>query len=507
MREPMRTHTALRAAWQRQVMAGRFARGLLDLSLRWLRRPLGQPAIAERFPAPADFAAICLPALPLDPDRGPISILLLDPRSCTTRTARLDGIRRGTDLSFGFPAFANPAGAMFLLFAFQPARLRAFGWWRRRLAAVALAARPSIRLACNEDVPGFRALTLPPHPPDAMQRLGPAETEEESGVPVAGAIETWWREDGGLYVQGWLHAYERRISAVAVLDAHEPSDGPRPIPRLSLRPDLIAHEPKLAEPATGFSLFVPNCNGEAVSFRVGTDAGPARLCLSLPGRAGPPAGEIASEAEEKDRAFVRFVAESNAREFEVMEIGARLVGSRTESLRDRFPKARRYVGMDVHPAPNVDVVGDAHALSRLVGRNSFDAVFSGAVLEHLAMPWLVAAEINRVLRVGGLTYHIAPQAWPVHEEPNDFWRFTDEALKLLFGEPFGFEVLSAGMADRARLYPLDKEAGDLGLPFGYGYGSSWVLARKVREIDEEPGLPGLLSASLAALGRRYPLPG
>ena len=135
-----------------------------------------------------------------------------------------------------------------------------------------------------------------------------------------------------------------------------------------------------------------------------------------------------------------------------------------------------------------------------LGARSFDAVFSGAVLEHLAMPWLIAAEINRVLRLGGITYHITPQAWPVHEEPNDFWRFTDEALKLLFGAPLGFEVLHAGMADRVRLYPLEKEKGDVSLPFGYGYGSAWVLARKVAEIDEAGAMP----VSLGVLGRRYP---
>ncbi|HWA78949.1 MAG TPA: class I SAM-dependent methyltransferase, partial [Acetobacteraceae bacterium] len=429
----------------------------MAVGLRCLGRPLGRVVIAERFSAPADLAAIRLPKPPLDPDHGPISVLLLDPRNGTFRAAQLDTIRKGADLSFGFPAFTNSAGATFLLLAFQPARSDIFDRWQRRLAAAALAARPPIQLACNADVPGFHALMLPPHPPNALHLLGPAEVEKDSEtneIKVSGAIETWWREDGGLYLQGWLHAYERRVISAAILAGREPSNRPHPIPRFTPRPDLIGHEPKLTEPAAGFALFVPNCTGETVTLRIGTEAGPAQLSLSLPARAGLPAARIAREAEEKDRAFIRFVAEANARGFEVLEIGARLVGRRTEPLRDRFPKARRYVGMDIHPGPTVDLVGDVHALSRLTGRGSFDAVFSGAVLEHLAMPWIVAAEINRVLRPGGLTYHITPQAWPVHEEPNDFWRFTDEALKLLFGEPFGFEVLSAGMADRARLYPL-----------------------------------------------------
>ena len=487
-------------------MVTRLARGVLALSLRSLRRPLGRPVIAERFAAPAELAAIRLPALPLDPERGPVSFLLLDQRTGESRAARLERIQPGADLSFGFPAFTNSRGAFFFLFAFQPAGQTSGvpGALQRRLAVAGLGRRPPIRLACNEELPGFHALALPPHPPRAMHRLGREAVEEASALPVAGAIETWWQEGGGFSIQGWLHAYERRVvSAAAIGRGRAPQ-----IARLTARPDLVARFPMLPgpEPVAGFSLFVRGCAGEAIGFTIATEDGPASLLLPLPGLAGPPATTLAHEGALRDQGFVRFAGEVNARRLEVMEIGARLVGGRSEAQRERFPKARRYVGMDVHRDPTVDVVGDVHELSRLVGRASFDAIFSGAVLEHLAMPWVVAAEINRALRLGGITYHMTPQAWPVHEEPNDFWRFTDEALKLLFGEPFGFEVLSAGMADRVRLYPLDKEKGDLGLPLGYGYASSWVLARKVREIDVAAGPVGL-PASLAALGRRYPRPG
>ena len=151
-------------------------------------------------------------------------------------------------------------------------------------------------------------------------------------------------------------------------------------------------------PAAGFSLFVPFHAGEALKFLIETEAGPARLSLPLPGREVPAPATLAHEAALRDQGFCALRRGSQCAPLEVLEIGARLVGSRSEAQRERFPKARRYVGMDVHPGPMVDVVGDAHELSRLVGRGSFDAVFSGAVLEHLAMPWLIAAEINRVLR-------------------------------------------------------------------------------------------------------------
>ena len=477
----------------------RIGKRALDMSLR----RFGLLSIAERFAAPEELAAIGLPPPPLAREGGPVRFLLIDPIAGSFRSVRLERVRPGAAFSFAFSAFANRAGAYFLLFVFQPAAAGPVTprRWQIRLAALALGTRPPVLLPCNEALPSFHALALPPQPAQAMHLIGAEAIGKEAEIPVAGAIESCWQEGGGCYVQGWLHAYERRVEAASVLGGR----APRPIAHLAPRPDLLANYPMLPEPspAAGFSLFVPFHSGETMTFLIETEAGPTPLALPLPASPAAAPDVLAHEAALRDQGFVRFVAEANARRLEVLEIGARLVGSRSEAQRERFPKARRYVGMDVHPGPLVDVVGDAHELSRVVGRASFDAVFSGAVLEHLAMPWLVAAEINRALRLGGITYHITPQAWPVHEEPNDFWRFTDEALKVLFGAPFGFEVLQAGMADRIRLYPLEKDKGDLSLPFGYGYGSAWVLARKVAEIDEARAMP----ASLGVLGRRYPRPG
>lgn len=466
-------------------------------------RNLGRLVIAERFPAANELAAIVLPVPWLDPKGGPIRVLLLNPRDGSLRTCLLGNVRSAGTLQFGFHAFANHGGATFLLLVFQPAfrgspRLRAS---QTCLVRASLIGRPPIALPCNEEVPGFQGLALPPHPPDAMHLLAGASPPESAHVAAAGAIEACWQESGGSYVQGWVHAYDRPIFSAAI-------GGPAPItiPSFTPRPDLLIPFPMLPDGAgkAGFAIFVPGHQGAAVSLSVETDAGTASVALPLPAPSVPPSSALAHEMAEKDQAFIRFVTEVNDRCLDVIEVGARLVGSRTEALRERFPRARRYVGMDVHPGPTVDIVGDAHELSRLVGPRSFDAVFSGAVLEHLAMPWIVAAEINRTLRPGGLVYHIAPQAWPVHEEPNDFWRFTDEALGILFGEPFGFEVVSVGMADRVRLYPLDKKSGDLGLPFGYGYGSAWVLARKTREIEGADVSRARLTASLSSLSRRYP---
>ncbi|WP_373690468.1 methyltransferase domain-containing protein [Sphingobium sp. DEHP117] len=57
--------------------------------------------------------------------------------------------------------------------------------------------------------------------------------------------------------------------------------------------------------------------------------------------------------------------------------------------------------------------------------SSFDAVYSVSVFEHLLMPWKVALEMNRVLRMGGIAYIHTHQTLGLHDMPWDFWRFSD----------------------------------------------------------------------------------
>jgi hypothetical protein len=166
----------------------------------------------------------------------------------------------------------------------------------------------------------------------------------------------------------------------------------------------------------------------------------------------------------------------------VVEVGARAVSVNWSAMRPWFDGVADYIGVDIHPGRAVDVVGDAHHLHDLVGEEVLDAVFSLSVLEHLAHPWLFAYSVNRALCVGGLTFHATHHAWPLHELPNDYWRFSDEALKLLFGPATGFEVLRAGYRDRMHIQPKRLRSADAKMAFQDAWGGVWVYARKVAEI-------------------------
>lgn len=163
----------------------------------------------------------------------------------------------------------------------------------------------------------------------------------------------------------------------------------------------------------------------------------------------------------------------------VLEIGSR---NRSNVMRrDVCPQHLSYTGLDILQGENVDVVGDAHRLSELFPERSFKAIFSVSVFEHLAMPWLVALEMNKVLEIGGLVFIQTHQTWPVHEEPWDFWRFSKHSWKCLFNQHTGFELVQSVMGLPAAIVPKHLLPSTDGLWLQPAYLGTAMIARKIGE--------------------------
>ncbi|MCC7352231.1 MAG: methyltransferase domain-containing protein [Anaerolineae bacterium] len=98
------------------------------------------------------------------------------------------------------------------------------------------------------------------------------------------------------------------------------------------------------------------------------------------------------------------------------------------------------LNLDLGPFSGVDLVGDAVSLP--LQDESMDAVITQGVLEHVRHPEWAVAEIRRVLRPGGLTYHEVPFIQGYHADPTDYQRFTLDGVAALFD---GFEVMERGI--------------------------------------------------------------
>lgn len=138
-------------------------------------------------------------------------------------------------------------------------------------------------------------------------------------------------------------------------------------------------------------------------------------------------------------AFDRSVPRSDGRTTLVLDLGA---GNKADALSGLTEEVRRgLIRTDMKPGPALDFLSDAHHIP--IADNSLDGVVFQGVVEHVAKPWVIAAEIVRVLRPGGVVYCEAPFMQWYHEDPKDYYRFTEDGLRALFD---GCETVKSGVA-------------------------------------------------------------
>ena len=92
----------------------------------------------------------------------------------------------------------------------------------------------------------------------------------------------------------------------------------------------------------------------------------------------------------------------------------------------------------IHDQSNVDMFGADYDIP--VENENFHRALCTAVLEHLEEPELTLKKCCSVLKFGGCAIYTIPSFWHLHEEPQDFYRYTKHEIKYLF-EKAGFKIV------------------------------------------------------------------
>ena len=111
----------------------------------------------------------------------------------------------------------------------------------------------------------------------------------------------------------------------------------------------------------------------------------------------------------------------------ILDLGSHDINGTYRSLFDKPPW--RYLGADLAPGDNVDLVLRDPYDWRELKTGSVDIVISGQTLEHTEFFWETMFEIARVLKMHGLCCIIAPSSGPEHRFPIDCWRFYPDGLR------------------------------------------------------------------------------
>lgn len=109
------------------------------------------------------------------------------------------------------------------------------------------------------------------------------------------------------------------------------------------------------------------------------------------------------------------------------------IGGRENPRHESFPQFA-YTALDLDDTQHGTVAvmkGDITDCPHIPDEQ-FDFIFSLDVFEHIDKPWLAAAEISRLLKPGGITFHSTLFSWRYHPCPVDFWRYSPAGLSSLF---------------------------------------------------------------------------
>lgn len=135
------------------------------------------------------------------------------------------------------------------------------------------------------------------------------------------------------------------------------------------------------------------------------------------------------------------LADRGITEGKILEIS----GAWDKSFEARAPQGFTFEYVQISPKPDDEsvIVSDAINMDAIADE-TYVAVASVAVMEHINKPWLAAKEIQRILKIGGVSLQYAPFGFPPHGSPDDYWRYTRSAFDTIFDglEPIHSEFMA-----------------------------------------------------------------
>ncbi len=134
----------------------------------------------------------------------------------------------------------------------------------------------------------------------------------------------------------------------------------------------------------------------------------------------------------------------------ILEVGSLIVPG-AANLRVLW-RTSEYIGVDAVAGPGVDQVMEWPPADMKPWANRFSTVLCLSCLEHAKDPFAVARGLKAALRIGGTLVVSAPFVHAFHEYPDDYWRFTPNGMKLLFGEGMRWDHIGVMGSRKGRVY-------------------------------------------------------
>lgn len=134
-------------------------------------------------------------------------------------------------------------------------------------------------------------------------------------------------------------------------------------------------------------------------------------------------------------ALDRFLGACHVRDGRTLIVGSKIhEGTNKPDRRALYGTA---LGVDMEAGPGVDLVMDlekpiTYEISKSLCGGEFDHIECTSVLEHSRRPWLLCANLEKLMVEGGTILVLVPWVWRIHNYPGDFYRYTPQGIEALF---------------------------------------------------------------------------
>lgn len=134
----------------------------------------------------------------------------------------------------------------------------------------------------------------------------------------------------------------------------------------------------------------------------------------------------------------------------ILEIGSgKKVDDRYEySFIDFFSSTNKFQQSDFDESYGHKVVD----VTRMVFSSEFDIILCMNVLEHVYDCRAAINNIHRALKKNGTAIITVPFIYPLHDEPGDYWRFTEHSMRKLLEKFSHIEISYNGKREFAYCY-------------------------------------------------------
>lgn len=127
--------------------------------------------------------------------------------------------------------------------------------------------------------------------------------------------------------------------------------------------------------------------------------------------------------------FIKSYA-SNVSNKTILEIGSgkQMHGENFYSAKKYFDETNVFIQSDINKSFGHKIID----ITTLDEREQYDIILCMNVLEHVFNYQLAISNLYNAVRTGGHVVVFLPGYYPLHDEPHDYWRFTEHSIRKIF---------------------------------------------------------------------------